>query len=135
MKHCEGSGKKYLIIGQVSSILYWVADNLYLLSKLHTVPVTERQALIFYCIVGLACYLETMAFHVYTLWKAHYFPQKGQNNKRLAILGIIKETIDNITLLPYLGVGKESWLLKVSGSIGSCISGALSLYLPPLDYC
>ena len=80
-----------------------------------------------YCAIGLMCYIEIMVLQSYNLIDA-------KNNKagsRIVepILTIIKETIDNIGLLPYMKVVKDSWGINFISSLGSCLSGILSLYL------
>ncbi len=118
----HGATKYVLALGQVSTILYWLSENMYILSKLKYIPVSENWALFWYCVFGLACYAEIMVFHSYNLWTQ-------QASAEISILTMIKETIDNIGLLPYLGLIRNSWGVSFASSVGSCISAGIALYL------
>lgn len=131
MKNAKGVERPFLIAGQITKILYWLSENAYILAKLRVLLVGERNALYVYCVVGVVCYLETIAYNMYILLKHNPDGEgKGLNSEKVtAALGIIKDTIDNISLLPYFGIGKDCWALNLSGSVGCCLSAVLSIYL------
>ena len=118
----KGSSKYLLAFGRVTTMLYWLSENLYGFTRLNLFPKYAKFGLIFYCVMGLICYFEVIIYEFYNIFKS-----KG--NCKVSLITIIKETIDNIELLPYLGLIKPSWTIKFLSSIGCTLNGILTLYI------
>ena len=110
------------IIGRLVAIFYWISENLYFLSTINFGPINKRASLIFYCVMGLLYYFLVVGYELFNI-----FTKKDQSKNSLLI--IFKDTLDNLILLAYFGILKDSWPLSFLYSIGSCLHGIITLLM------
>jgi hypothetical protein len=139
--------KKLAIFGQVTMVIYWAIENLYVLAKLNILPLNKDLLLKLVVWVASILYLSTIASQALNLYEIHHGliktraatdleeMTKGQQLFELrerqheAKLIIFKETLDSIGLLPLLGVCEATPFINLLSSAGSLIHGAMSLYM------
>ena len=139
--------KKLAIAGQWVMMIYWLAENLYILAKLRILPVGENWLFKSTVWLGLVAYLITMFTQKMTLQmveqrigevkKSSESEESVKHEQLKALLAkkmliytiIAKESADNIGLLPLLNLCKPSFFVDLLGSLGSLFNGVVSLYL------
>ena len=120
LKYSRLSQKYVIALGQITGLLYVISDRVSSLEKLQYTLIDAKLAMMLYSLIALIYYLETIIIQL-----REYF--HGRIKKRTLCYNILKESLENIGLLGYYGIMKETWSLNLANSIGSFISAGLSL--------
>ncbi len=137
--------KALAVGGQCVMMLYWIAENLYVLAKLKILPLGQGGLFKATVWLGLAIYICTLATQHLALQDVGEQVEVSQKEsdetkkksglqalmeRRRRILMIIgKESADNICLLPLLGIVRPSKMMSFVGSLGSLYQAVVSLYM------
>jgi len=114
---------KYVItLGQITGMLYLLSVQSSLLGKSKYFEIDESLALMCYSVAALAYYIETII-----LQTRNYL--RGKITKSSLLLTILKETLDNLGVLGYLGVVRRNWGFDLANCTGSFLAAILSLFL------
>eukprot|EP00826_Nyctotherus_ovalis_P061067 TRINITY_DN8652_c0_g2_i2.p1 TRINITY_DN8652_c0_g2~~TRINITY_DN8652_c0_g2_i2.p1 ORF type:complete len:117 (+),score=6.80 TRINITY_DN8652_c0_g2_i2:282-632(+) len=110
-----------MTLGQVTGMAYLISVQIYALDKSHYFSIDKSFALLCYSLAALIYYIETIILKTRDCLR-------GRLRKRALFLIVLKETLDNIGVIGYLGLVRRTWIFELASCLGCFLTAVLSLY-------